>query len=132
MIVTARGSDGSWMNVDQTNPNYADIGDTQQIADQIIAGVGDGSFLSAVPYPTSGDFSQYSTSLGHGIDATQSIIKNYVDQCKATVNPRVVVLGYSQGANVISDALVSGDGLGNLDAYKQYGRYHHASVRRRS
>ena len=91
MIVAARGSDGSWMDVDATNPNYASIGGMQKIADEIIAAVGQGSFLSAVPYPASGDFSEYGTSLGHGIDATQSIIKDYVDQCKGTVKPRVVV-----------------------------------------
>ena len=122
-IVAARGSDSSWTDPNTTDPDYASIGGMQTIADQIISAVGKGSYLSAVPYPASSDFTQYSTSRGHGIDAAQSMIRNYVDQCKSTVTPRVVVLGYSQGAQVISDSLAGGDGRASLDAYKQYSKY---------
>ena len=52
-IVAARGSDVSWTDPDTTNPNYADIGGMQSIADEIVSKVGQGSYLDAVPYPAS-------------------------------------------------------------------------------
>ena len=120
MIVAARGSDPNLTNPDTTDPDYGSIDGLQNITEQVAEPVGKGSFEKAVPYPASSDFTHYGTSIGHGIDAAQHIIRDYVDRCKSRVHPKLIVLGYSQGANVMSEALVGGDARSSLDAYKQY------------
>lgn len=61
-----------------------------------------------VEYPATiiADDSFYSTSVADGIDDIISKIKNYVDTCGSS--SRIVLVGYSQGGNVISSALAGG------------------------
>lgn len=58
-------------------------------------------------------------NIGGGVDKAQSIIKDYVGRCK---NPRIVLLGFSTGAQVMTSTLIGGQLRGNLDAYKQYSK----------
>ena len=115
LVVAVRGSDSSWVRSGRTDPDYTDIGDLQPIAEAVMGQIIHNSRLSAVPYPAT--LFDYLTSLGNGIDAFQSLITSYVDSCS---NPRLVVLGYSQGATVVSGGLIGGQGRPGLD-YDKYG-----------
>ena len=121
MVVAARGSDPDWTNPAENDPAYADLGTLGDIATAVTKAVGHGSFVNPVPYPATTD--GYDQSMGTGIDTAQGMIRDYVDACKDKVNPKIVVLGYSQGAQVLSSALVGGDGRPDLNKYKQYSTF---------
>lgn len=95
-IIHARGSTQS-QEEDGTLPVVA----------ALLAGI-PGSSESDVDYPAViiSDDSFYSTSLANGIDNLKSQIKSYVDACGDA--SRIVLLGYSQGGNVVSTALAGG------------------------
>lgn len=118
-VLAARGSDETYHMPNVVNPAYADIGGLRNIANQIITAVGKGSYLEAVPYPAT--LNEYNVSLSHGIDAAQCMIRRYVDRCSGQIDPKMVLLGFSQGANVLSDALVGGVGSTGLLASKYGG-----------
>lgn len=54
----------------------------------------------------SADEGIYTTSVGEGIDNLKSQITSYADACGDEA--RIVLLGYSQGGNVVSSALAAG------------------------
>ena len=125
-VLAARGSDANFHSPNEVNPAYAELGGLQPVADAVIAAAGAGSFLKAVPYPAT--LNKYSTSLGHGIDAAQALLQQYIDSCcEARLHPRIVLLGYSQGANVMSDALVGGDGRQGMAELQEYSKHRLAS-----
>jgi hypothetical protein len=47
----------------------------------------------------------YGVSVEIGFAAAQRIIRNHVDQCKYKVHPKIVLMGWSQGAEVMSNAI---------------------------
>jgi len=66
-----------------------------------------GSVSVAVDYPaTIFDDGTYPVSVVEGIQDTIQKVHDYVDSCGAS--SRVVLLGYSQGGNVMTDALAGG------------------------
>nr|POF21833.1 hypothetical protein CFP56_72617 [Quercus suber] len=82
-------------------PTYAVYSALADIASQGVPS----ATVTALAYPASGivDNSEYPTSWGIGIDHLQGLIKYYVDTCATT---KVVLLGYSQGASVVTGALL--------------------------
>ena len=119
LIVATRGSDPKWTDYNTTNPSYADIRGLNTIAQDVITTVGKGSYLKAVPYPAT--LNNNAISLVHGIDAAKDIVRNYVDACAKKVTPKIVLLGCSQGAQVMSTMLAGGYGEGALDT--QYSKH---------
>ncbi|KAJ8112540.1 hypothetical protein ONZ43_g5373 [Nemania bipapillata] len=94
-ILAARGSN-----------EPAGEGDIQQVSDLITAAV-PGSASVAVDYPaTIFTDGTYVGSVTDGINNIISLFQTYVDACGAS--SRVVMLGYSQGGNVVTDALAGG------------------------
>ncbi|KAF2725656.1 carbohydrate esterase family 5 protein [Polychaeton citri CBS 116435] len=94
-IIVARGSE-----------EPAGEGKTSQVADMIVSAV-PGSTSVAVDYPASvfGD-GTYPTSVKDGINDAKAKIQDYVDACGAT--SQIVLLGFSQGGNVMTDVLAGG------------------------
>ncbi|KAF2722012.1 carbohydrate esterase family 5 protein [Polychaeton citri CBS 116435] len=71
-------------------------------------------------YPAT--LSNYQSSENQGVTALTSAIKSYVDACGAS--SRVVLLGYSQGAQVIADVLSGSPSTGSPPiSSSQYGKY---------
>lgn len=99
-IIAARGS-----NDPPNDPNPRNSTGQPGMVARMINGQIDDSAIVAVDYPaTLGD---YSTSLVAGIKDAKSKVQAYVDSCGST--SRVVLLGWSQGANVMTDLLAGGD-----------------------
>lgn len=72
-----------------------------------IAAAVPGTVLQGTPYPAIMDdsnWSVYGGSVTAGVGSLQGIIKSAVDACPQM---KIVLLGYSQGANVVGDALCS-------------------------
>ena len=67
-----------------------------------------GAVATALPYPAAGiaDPSQYYPSWFEGTQALQETVMDYVDSCSGQ-NPQVVLMGYSQGASIVTSAIVS-------------------------
>jgi acetylxylan esterase len=66
-----------------------------------------GSVSVAVDYPaTIFDDGTYPVSVTEGIQDTITKVHNYVDTCGAS--SKIALLGYSQGGNVMTDALAGG------------------------
>ena len=114
LVVAARGSDPNWHDATKTDPDYAQLGELRNIANGVVNEVKMGSRVRAVPYPATTD--DYPTSVSHGVAAVKGIIRDYVDGCSKKVDPKIVLLGYSQGAQVMSDVLVGGGGGNALEA----------------
>lgn len=95
-VIHARGSTESQAE-DKTLP----------VVNRLLAAI-PGSSESDVDYPAviiaADDF--YSTSVDDGIDNLISQIESYADACGD--GARIVLLGYSQGGNVVSSALAGG------------------------
>ena len=87
--------------------NSCEVGD---VAQQVIKAV-PGSVQKTIGYSASGDFSQYATSLNTGIQPLQQHIQDYAKKCP---KGKIVLMGYSQGAQVVTDTLAGdgGDGTG--------------------
>ena len=111
MVLAARGSDPSWNDSTKVDPNYMDL-KVQSVADHVVASVGQGSFVQALPYPATKNL--YPVSVNYGVEAAQSIIRDYVNGCDSDM-ARVVIMGSSQGAQVMSNMLVGGFGLPGLE-----------------
>ncbi|KAK4501901.1 hypothetical protein PRZ48_007710 [Zasmidium cellare] len=116
-ILAARGADSNMVSPIGVDPNYQDLEGLENIANAVIQHVGKGSYYRALPYAASIQPGVDFVNIGGGVDKAQSIIKDYVSRCK---NPRIVLLGYSTGAQVMTSTLIGGQLRGNLDAYKQY------------
>ena len=79
----------------------------------------------AVDYPaTVFTDGTYPASVTDGINDAKTKVQNYVDACGSS--SRIVLLGWSQGGNVMTDLLAGGvdkpDPL--TSAYSQYSKYH--------
>lgn len=119
-VVAARATDVN-------GTGYQDPGTLGAVADAVTEHVKN-SRTQAVDYPATPDFTHYNESVTIGVDATQSMIRNYVDSC-GPKSP-IVVLGYSQGANVISEALSGGPLSGRPaleDCYRRNSKCTHLS-----
>ena len=121
-ILAARGADSNMFSPIGVDPNYQDLEGLEVIANGVIQHVGKGSYYRALPYAASIQPGVDFLNIGGGVDKAQSIIKDYVGRCK---NPRIVLLGYSTGAQVMTSTLIGGQLRGNLDAYKQYSKILH-------
>lgn len=96
---------GFYMIVARGSEEAAGEGKPGQVADMIAARVPD-SFSIATDYPASIADPVYSTSVTDGIEDTKTKIQNYVDACGDA--SRIVLIGYSQGGNVMTDVLAGG------------------------
>lgn len=67
-----------------------------------------GATQEAIVYPAL--LSPYGPSVGNGTKAVQSQLTAYVQKCP---NAKIVLLGYSQGAQIVGDALCGGDSAGS-------------------
>lgn len=61
----------------------------------------------AIDYPAS--LNPYGPSVAEGTEAVQSQLTAYVESCP---DSKIVLMGYSQGAQIIGDALCGGDAAG--------------------
>jgi acetylxylan esterase len=97
-IIAARGSN--------EDPGEGKVGQVSELIKNAVPG----STSVAVDYPAAiiDDDSFYPLSVSEGIDDTIEKITSYVDTCGSS--SRIVLLGYSQGGNVMTDTL-SGGGL---------------------
>lgn len=80
-------------------------GKPQQVSDLVEAAI-PGSFSVAVDYPATALDPPYPVSVGDGITDTINKIHEYVDACGS--DSRIVLIGYSQGGNVMTDVLAGG------------------------
>ena len=71
-----------------------------------------GSDQEAIDYPAAlgQTTAQYGQSVSTGTKAAQNQLTAYVNRCP---NAKIVLIGYSQGAQIIGDALCGGDSAGN-------------------
>lgn len=76
---------------------------------------------TAVPYPATTANPPYNDSVVKGIKSLKHIVESYVDHCGP--KSRVALVGYSQGGQVSTDALVGGDTPAALDQ-----KYHKHSM----
>lgn len=118
-ILGARGADNTSFDPLGVSAHYQDLEGLGNIANAVIQHVGKGSYLRALPYSACIEPNVELVSIGSGVDKAQSIIKDYSSRCK---NARIVLLGYSTGAQVMTSTLIGGQLRGNLDAYKQYSK----------
>lgn len=81
--------------------------ETLSVVERLLAAI-PGSIETDVDYPAEiiSEDSFYSTSVAEGIDDLKEKIRAYVDACGDEA--RIVLLGYSQGGNVVSSALAGG------------------------
>lgn len=74
--------------------------------------------LQGTPYPAQmGSDAVYGNSVTTGVYSLQGIIKSAVEQCP---NQKIVLMGYSQGAEVIGDALCSSTASTTQQLSSQY------------
>jgi hypothetical protein len=77
----------------------------------LIKGKYPGSVVASVNYPASAGLffdPGYNQSVSAGVNDTKSKIADYVSSCGA--KSRIVLLGFSQGGNVMTDTLAGGPG----------------------
>ncbi|WPG99782.1 carbohydrate esterase family 5 protein [Acrodontium crateriforme] len=97
---------GLYMIVARGTNEAAGEGVTEVVADAIAARV-PGSTSVAVDYPATAFGSAiYPVSVTDGINDTKQKIQDYVDACGDS--SRIVLLGFSQGGNVMTDVLAGG------------------------
>lgn len=78
------------------------VGSLSAVTDLITTYASDANIL-AVDYPATMENPAYMDSVKIGAGNLQQMIKDIVDDCP---NNKIALLGYSQGANVVGDALV--------------------------
>jgi len=98
---------GFYMIVARGSNEAPGEGKPGQVADMIAAQVPDSASV-AVDYPATiiSTSSDYPESVTDGISDTISLIQSYVNACGSA--SRIVLLGYSQGGNVMTDVLAGG------------------------
>lgn len=96
-------------------------GITGGVAEMVAARVR-GSTITAVDYPAS--FITYLSSESEGVTAMRQDIESYVNACP---NGKVVLMGYSQGAEVISDVVCGGSTFGFGGGSRLPNKYQNAS-----
>lgn len=104
MVLAARGSENGYYDGNTINPDYDQLGDLGNVAHSIANKVGHGSFVKALPYPAVQAYTDgYGDSVNFGVNQMHSIVQQYANKCGNHAN--VVILGFSQGAQVMSQAL---------------------------
>lgn len=78
-------------------------GKTQSVITGILGAIPNSGSI-ALDYPASAVDPTYPDSVTDGIKAMTTLVQNYVDSCPG----KIVLVGFSQGANVISDMLAGG------------------------
>jgi len=91
-VIGARGTDED-----------AGFGSTASVVTSLVAAI-PGSGSIALDYPAAYLDPLYPDSVTDGINALISLIESYVDACSG----KIVLVGFSQGANVITDTLAGG------------------------
>ncbi len=91
-VIGARGTDED-----------AGFGSVPSVVRSVVAAI-PGSGSVALDYPASWLDPLYPDSVTDGVNALISLVKTYVDSCGG----KVVLVGFSQGGNVITDALAGG------------------------
>ncbi|KAF2670782.1 putative acetylxylan esterase 2 precursor [Microthyrium microscopicum] len=91
-VIGARGSEED-----------AGFGSTASVVNGVLAAIPNSGSI-ALDYPASVFDPVYPDSVTDGINTLISLIKNYADSCSG----KIVLVGFSQGANVITDALAGG------------------------
>ncbi|KAF3402829.1 hypothetical protein DPV78_004382 [Talaromyces pinophilus] len=81
----------------------AGYGSTASVVNSVLAGI-PGSGGVALDYPASWLDPLYPTSVTDGINTLISLVEDYANSCSGDI----VLVGFSQGANVITDALAGG------------------------
>lgn len=96
------------------------------VADLVAAAI-PGSGRVAVDYPATITGPLYPTSVTDGIKDAIEKIESYIDTCGSS--SRVVLIGYSQGGNVVTDVLAGGVAKPDpiTPAYAQYGMFCHVT-----
>ncbi|KAI1330029.1 putative acetylxylan esterase 2 precursor [Xylariaceae sp. FL0255] len=94
-IIAARGSD-----------EPAGEGDIQEVSDLITAAVPNSASVPVVYPATIFTDGTYPTSVSDGVNNLISLYTSYVDACGSS--SKIALLGYSQGGNVVTDALAGG------------------------
>ncbi|KAK2594742.1 hypothetical protein QQS21_007540 [Conoideocrella luteorostrata] len=91
-LLVARGSN--------ERPGY---GILQSLASSIVE-ANDGATMEPINYPAK--LRPYGPSVSAGVDAVKKQLSDYVQACP---DAKILLLGYSQGANIIGDALCGGN-----------------------
>lgn len=91
-VIAARGS--------EEDPGYRS---TASVVSGILAAIPNSGAI-ALDYPASVFDPLYDDSVSDGITTLISLVQTYVDDCEG----EIVLTGFSQGANVITDALAGG------------------------
>ncbi len=85
-------------------PGYGEAG---ELVDNIIS-ANSGATSEAIDYPASGDNPSYADSRAAGVTAVNSQVSTFASQCPET---KIVLVGYSQGAEIFDLALCEGTGI---------------------
>ena len=96
---------GVYMIVGRGSTEDPGEGKPGAVADAVAALIPDSASV-AVDYPASIIDPPYPESVSDGIDDTIDKIHTYVDACGADSN--IVLIGYSQGGNIMTDVLAGG------------------------
>lgn len=91
-VIGARGT--------EEDPGY---GSVASVVNSVLAAI-PGSGAVALDYPASWLDPVYPTSVTDGINTLISLVEDYANSCSGNI----VLVGFSQGANVITDALDGG------------------------
>lgn len=114
----------------------AGYGSTASVVNSVLAAI-PGSGGVALDYPASWLDPLYPTSVTDGINTLISLVEDYANSCSGDI----VLVGFSQGGNVITDALAGGvdkptpltasyiDHSKSIDSVEENGASHSASLR---
>lgn len=88
-----------------------------ELADRVIEQI-NGSEVDGLDYPASIADPDYFSSATEGADEMREVVRQYAEDCPDT---KIVIIGYSQGAQVATNAFCGGggSGFGNDDALPQ-------------
>ena len=111
-IIVARGS------TEPQDDGNLGMGVTKEVADLITGQVANSDAMGIV-YPATLD--NYPSSVAAGVGSMQAEIQRYSRACP---DSRMVLLGYSQGATVVTDLLSQGIDAGAADKSECFGKLH--------
>ena len=102
VVFAVRGSDSSRLS-DNVNPTYSQLPSGMTAAANAVIPKAGSGYVQAVAYPAAAGSTQYYTrSVDDGIHALQDNILAYINACPSG---KIFVLGFSQGAQVMTGAL---------------------------
>ncbi|MCJ1447755.1 MAG: hypothetical protein MMC23_008266 [Stictis urceolatum] len=96
---------GAHVIVARASNEPAGFGILKRVADNITAQIPDSDSI-AVPYPAKITNPAYGDSVIQGVSNMTQLVKSYGEKCP---DGKMVLLGYSQGAQVVGDTLIGGD-----------------------